>query len=79
MADTLTIALDPKTAAELRRLADENGETVEAAAERVIRAATHTESLLSPEQVEELRRRAADPGPIATDEEVEAFFSRFDA
>jgi hypothetical protein len=33
----------------------------------------------TPWQIEELKRRLADPGDFATDEEVEAFFSRLDA
>lgn len=38
----------------------------------------YSEPLLSPEDVEELRRRAADPNPqYASDEEVEALFNRY--
>jgi hypothetical protein len=36
-----------------------------------------SESALSDAQTADLQARIADPGPIATDEQVEAFFARF--
>jgi hypothetical protein len=36
----------------------------------------HPETALTDEQLADLRERLADPGPIASDEEVEAFFER---
>ncbi len=36
-----------------------------------------TESLLSPEQIEELERRLAEPQDIATQEEVDAVFAKY--
>ena len=35
------------------------------------------ESALNDEQIADLRSRFANPGPIASDDEVEAFFARF--
>lgn len=37
----------------------------------------HPETGLNNEQIADLRARLIDPGPIASDEEVEAFFKRF--
>jgi len=37
------------------------------------------EIALSDTQIADLQARLADPGPIATDEQVEAFFARFKA
>jgi hypothetical protein len=37
------------------------------------------ERALSDEQIEDLRERQANPGRIASDDEVEAFFARFSA
>ena len=39
----------------------------------------HPERTLSDEQLAALQRRVANPGSVATDEEVEAFFARFNA
>lgn len=39
----------------------------------------HPETALNDEQLADLERRLKDPGPIATDEEVEAFFARLTA
>ncbi|MES1199024.1 MAG: hypothetical protein ABUS48_03495 [Pseudomonadota bacterium] len=75
MADTITIDLTPESAAELRRMAAETGETVEAMAQSIIRQAVDPMSLLSPEQLEDLRQRVANPGPLASEEEMEEFFS----
>jgi hypothetical protein len=35
------------------------------------------ESALSDEQIQDLYERLANPGPIASEDEVEAFFARF--
>jgi hypothetical protein len=82
MADTLTVRIQPDAAASLRRAADESGETVEALAARLLEEAAGeldpaAHSQLTVEQIEEVRRRMADPGPFATAEEVETFFARF--
>lgn len=37
------------------------------------------ETALNDEQIADLRRRLANPGPIASDAEVDAFFARFSA
>lgn len=34
---------------------------------------------LDDEQIAELRRRVANPGPMASDDDVDAFFARFSA
>ncbi len=36
-----------------------------------------SEATLTDEQIVDLRRRSRNPGPIATEAEVEAFFARF--
>lgn len=41
--------------------------------------ARREEIALSDAQIADLQARLADPGPIATDEQVEAFFARFKA
>jgi predicted transcriptional regulator len=79
MADTLTLQIDPETVAELRRIASETGESVEALAKRLLEDATTYPSQLSDAQLADLRERLKNPGPLATAEEVEAFFSRFRA
>jgi hypothetical protein len=79
MADTLTLQIDPETAAELRRIAEDSGESVEALAQRLLAEAAHYPSALSDEQLADLEERLRNPGPMASDEEVEAFFSRFKA
>jgi predicted transcriptional regulator len=79
MADTLTIQINPDTAAGLRRMAEDSGETVEQLAQRLLADAAQYSSQLSDEQLADLEERLKNPGPLATDEEVEAFFSRFKA
>ncbi len=39
----------------------------------------HPESALTDDQIAELAARVANPGPIATDSELENFFARFKA
>lgn len=80
VADTLTLHIDPETAAQLRQLASETGETVEEAAERLLayltdRSRPYLE--LSEEDLADLDERLKDPGPYATPEEAEAFLVRF--
>lgn len=77
MADTLTLQIDPDTAAELRRMASETGESVENLAQRLLEEAAQSTSQLSEDQIEDLRERLKNPGPMASDEEVEIFFARF--
>lgn len=38
-----------------------------------------TSANLDDEQIAELRHRVANPGPMATDDDVDAFFARFSA
>lgn len=84
MADTLTISIDEETAAELRRRAEETGETIEQTAARLLAEVaadpdSNFEYQLSEEQLADLDKRLLDPGPLATPEEVEAVMSKFRA
>ena len=79
MADTLTLQIDPDTAAELRRMAEDSGESVEALAQRLLAEAAQYSGALTPEQLADLDERLKNPGPMASEEEVEAFFARFKA
>lgn len=54
-------------------------EEIAAIIETLFHGDLHPESALSDDQIADLRKRLANPGPIATDEEVEAFFARFKA
>lgn len=83
MTEMFTIALDADVAAQLRRIAAESGESVEALLGRLLEGAAagladeDDGSQLSEEQLADLRERLKNPGPFATDEEVDAFFARF--
>jgi hypothetical protein len=84
MSESLTIPLDPAAAAQLRRMAAESGEPVESLAARLLEVAalmTAEEpwSSLTEEQLADLRERVKNPGPFATDEEVDAFFAQLRA
>lgn len=82
MADTLTLQLDSETSDQLRRIASETGESVEAVAQRLLEVAaidfsSPYRSPLTEGQLADLDERLKDPGPLATSEEVETFFARF--
>lgn len=82
MADTLTLHIDEETADRLRRAAEQAGESVESAARRLLGEAlaeqdSPVDYQLSEEQLADLDERLKNPGPYATDAEVEAFFARF--
>ena len=86
MSETLTVKLNPKTATKLRRLASKGGESIEALAQRLLEdlSADMTESgdainHLDEAQIADLRKRAKNPGPFATAEEVAAVLSKFKA
>ena len=81
MTDTLTIALPPEAAAQLRQAASAQGETAEALAQRLLEEAVSglggvQGSQLSPEQVADLARRVAQPTRVLSKAESDAFFER---
>ena len=61
----------------LEALPEARREEIATILETLFHGDLHPESALSSEQIEDLRSRLANPGPIASDEEVEAFFERF--
>jgi hypothetical protein len=83
MTDTLTVKLDPETAARLRRVAAAEGESVEALVKRVLEDVaieldqSGKASRLSDEQLADLRERLKNPGPIASPERVAEVLSKF--
>jgi hypothetical protein len=83
MADTITLQIDPEKAEELRKIAAETGVSVEELAQRLFDVAlddmTGPYPELSDEQLADLDARLKDPGPMASAEEVDAFFARFKA
>ncbi len=79
MADTLTLQIDPDTAAEIRRLADQSGVSVEEMASLLLDQATAPGWQLSDGQLADLQKRLKNPGPFATEKEVEQVLSRFRA
>lgn len=70
--------LDKITAA-LEALPEERREEIAEIIETLFHGDLHPETALTDEQLADLRKRLADPGPMASDEEVEAFFARFSA
>jgi hypothetical protein len=66
-----------KVTAALEALPEARREEIAAIIETLFHADLHPESALSDEQIADLRLRVANPGPMATDAEVEAFFARF--
>jgi hypothetical protein len=77
MADTLTLQVDPDTAAEIRRMADQSGVSVEEMASLLLEQATAPDWPLSDKQRADLEDRLRNPGPFATEEEAERVLSRF--
>jgi hypothetical protein len=81
MTDTLTVKLDPATAARLRRVADAEGESLESLVERLLQDVSielnEPRSNLSDEQLADLERRLGNPGPIASPGRVAAVLSKF--
>jgi 5-methylthioribose kinase len=64
--------------AALEALPDGRKEEIAEIIETLFHGDLHPESTqLTDEQIADLRERMANPGPIASDEEVEAFFRRF--
>jgi predicted transcriptional regulator len=81
MTDTLTVKLDPATAARLRRVADAEGESLESLVARLLQDVSielnEPESILTDEQLADLERRLRNPVPIASPERVAAVLSKF--
>jgi hypothetical protein len=67
---------DQVTAA-LEALPEARREEIAAIMETLFHGDLHPESRLTEQQIDDLSARLANPGPIATDSEVEAFFARF--
>lgn len=61
----------------LEALPEARREEIAAILETLFHGDLHPESALSDDQIADLQKRLADPGPIASDDEVEAFFARF--
>lgn len=61
----------------LKALPEARREEIAVIIETLFHGDIHPESVLSEEQIADLNSRLSDPGPISTDEEVEAFFARF--
>jgi len=61
----------------LEALPEARREEIAAIIETLFHGDLHPESALTDDQIADLRRRLANPGRIATDDEVEAFFARF--
>ncbi len=69
---------DQITAA-LEALPEARREEIAAIMETLFHGDLHPESALTDDQIADLTARVANPGPIATDAEVENFFARFEA
>jgi hypothetical protein len=65
--------------AALEALPEARREEIAEIIETLFHGDLHPETALTDEQLADLRTRLADPGPIASDEEVEAFFERLSA
>jgi hypothetical protein len=65
--------------AALEALPEARREEIAEIIETLFHGDLHPETALTDEQLADLRMRLADPGPIASDEEVEAFFERLSA
>jgi len=68
-----------KVTAALEALPEERREEIADIIETLFHGDLHPETALNDEQLADLRQRLSDPGPIASDEEVEAFFARMSA
>lgn len=68
-----------RVTAALEALPEKRREEIAEIIETLFHGDLHPETALSDDQLADLRSRLADPGPVASDDEVEAFFSRFSA
>lgn len=67
-----------RVTAALEALPEARREEIAAIIETLFHGDFHPENALSDEQLAELKARMENPGPFAPDEEVEAFFARFE-
>ena len=63
----------------LKALPEKRREEIAAIIETLFHGDLHPERALNDEQIADLRARLSDPGPMASEEEVDAFFARFRA
>lgn len=69
-----------RIAAALEALPEARKEEIASIIETLFHGDLHPDqTALSDEQIEDLKGRLANPGPIASEAEVEAFFARFSA
>lgn len=68
-----------QVSAALEKLPETRREEIAEILETLFHGDLHPETALNDEQIADLRARLADPGPLATDAEVEDFFKRFAA
>lgn len=68
-----------RVAAALEALPQARREEIAAIIETLFHGDLHPETILSDDQIADLRARLRDPGPIASDDEVDAFFKQFSA
>jgi len=66
-------------ASALEALPEARREEIADVLETLFHGDLHPGRALSDEQLQDLAQRVADPGPLATEADVEAFFSRFRA
>ena len=82
MTHTLTVNLNPQTERRLRRLASEEGASLEVLVERLledisVELEADSDHQLSDEQLADLRERLKNPGPLASPERVAAVLAKF--
>jgi hypothetical protein len=68
-----------QVSAALERLPEARREEIADILETLFHGDLHPETTLNDEQIADLRERLANPGPLASDIEVEDFFKRFSA
>jgi len=68
-----------RVTAALEALPEARREEIAEILETLFHGDLHPERMLTDAQIADLRERLRDPGPIASDEEVDAFFERFSA
>lgn len=68
-----------RISAALEKLPEARREEIAEILEGLFYGDLHPETELTAEQIADLRMRLADPGPLASEEEVEDFFKRYSA